>query len=193
MLKDIIFYPLAAILFAFIIGGALSFGDYEYLSPDQIRTEGFTAQGKALADLTASPGTNYEYMAETPNSPAFVRLVTTLARDNALPSPGIFAALNSSYEQAFAEQRLRLTITARANRNNGLQHFDMGYFTAGSGDSGWQRRSLTSDWADYTFEFTPGALNEQSELDYFSIWPGETAEALTMDVRQMRIEVLGGL
>jgi len=39
-------------------------------------------------------------------------------------------------------------------------------------------------------EYTPGALTAQAGLDHFSIWPGETAELLNMDVREMRVEVL---
>ncbi len=190
MLKDIFFYPLAALFIAIIISAALSFGDYEVLTPNQIRAQGFTVEGKNLAELTASPGTNFQYIAETPNAPAFARLVTTVARDTAPPSPGVFAALNTHYEDAFAQHRLRLTITARTSPQNGLQAFDMAYFTAGSGDSGWQRRQLTSDWANYVFEFTPGPLNDQSELDYFSIWPGDTSEPFTMDVSYMRVEVI---
>jgi len=192
MLKDIFFYPLALILTALLIGGAMSLGDYEVLTPEDIRAQGFTVEGSDLAALTAAPGTNYEYMAETPNDPAFARLVSTLARDVAPPSPGIFAALNPNYETAFAQHNLRLTITARSSPKDGLREFDMAYFTAGSGDSGWKRQSLTSDWADYVFEFTPGAVKGEGELDYFSIWPGVTGEPLTMDVKSMRVEVLGG-
>lgn len=191
MLKDIFFYPLAALIISAMVFGALSLGDYEVLSLEDIRAQGFTVEGQDLASLTASPGTNFEYIAASANQPAYVRLVTTLARDVAPPSPGIFAALNPNYEQAFAQQDLRLTITARSSPTSGLTEFDMGYFTAGAGDSGWKRRRLTSDWTEHVLEFTPGVNTGESELDYFSIWPGVTADPLMMDVSYMRIDVLG--
>jgi len=94
------------------------------------------------------------------------------------------------YERAFATQRLRLTITARASAIQGLEYFDMGYFTAGSGDSPWNRKALTSNWTEYVMEFTPKALTANIGLDHFSMWPGETAELLKMDVKEMRVMVL---
>jgi len=83
-----------------------------------------------------------------------------------------------------------MTVTARASRLNPLTTFDIGYFSAGSEDSGWKRRTLTNDWADYEMEFRPGALTAQQGLDHASIWPGETGELLCVDVRQIRVEVL---
>ncbi|MEP1229238.1 MAG: hypothetical protein ABJG88_01040 [Litorimonas sp.] len=190
MLKDVFFYPLAGIIIALIIGGALSLGNHDVLTVNDIRQQGFTVEGPDLAGLTAAPGTNYEYIAATPNDPALARLVTTLARDVAPPSPGIFAALNPNYEAAFSQQTLRLTITARSSAKEGLAEFDMAYFTAGSGDSGWKRQTLTSEWAEYSFDFTTGAVKGEGDLDYFSIWPGITGEPLMMDVKRMRIDVL---
>jgi len=83
-----------------------------------------------------------------------------------------------------------MTITARASRVSPLAKFDMGYFSAGSGDSGWKPRILSREWSDYIMEFRPGELNESQGLDHFSIWPGRTAEALSMDVLRMRVEVI---
>ena len=56
MLKDIFFYPLAALIIGVMIFGALSFGDYEVLTPEDIRANGFTVEGPDLATLTAAPG-----------------------------------------------------------------------------------------------------------------------------------------
>jgi len=102
----------------------------------------------------------------------------------------VFAPLNSDYERAFAGEKLRMTITARQSRSQPLEEFDMGYFTAGAGDSGWFRRALTPDWQDYSFEFTPGLPKATADIDYFGVWPGDSAEELSMDISKMRIEVL---
>ena len=146
--------------------------------------------GEDLAQLTAQPGTQAVFIAASGTEPAYARLISTVARATIDPKPGIFAPLGPDYEQAFATQRLRLTITARSSAIKGLEAFDMGYFTAGSGDSPWIRKPLTPVWEDYVMDYTPGALTDKRGLDHFSMWPGETAELLTMDVREMRVEVL---
>lgn len=193
MLKDIFFYPLATLIIAAMIYVALSLGSNETLTPEDIRVQGFTAEGPDLTTLTAAPGTNFDYVAPRGHARGFARLYTNLARDDAPPSQGIFASLNPNYEEAFAGHRLRLTITARASAQNGLDAFDMSYFTSGSGGTGWRRKTLTPQWEDYVIEFSPRALTEEADLSYFSIWPGVTAEPLAMDVARMRIDVLGKL
>jgi len=190
MLKDRFFYPLAALVAIGMVVFALSFGEKIDLSDKEIWCNGYVMSGENLSRLTAQPGTQAVFVAASGAEPAYTRLVSTVARETITSKPGIFAPLGPDYERAFATQRLRLTIKARSSAINGLDAFDMGYFTAGSGDSPWIRKSLTSDWLDYVMEYTPGALSKKQGLDHFSMWPGETAELLTMDVREMRVEVL---
>ena len=191
MLKDRYFYPLAAVIVAGMIAFALSFGERIDLTDREIWDDGYTMQGEDLARLTAQPGTQAVFVAEAGGETAYSRLTSTAARAT-LPTdkPGVFAPLGPQYERAFATRKLRMTITARASRINPLDHFDMGYFSAGSGDSRLIRKELTTDWEDYVFEFSPGALTENQGLDHFSVWPGETAELLNMDVKYMHVEVL---
>lgn len=190
MLKDRFFYPLAALIAVAMIGIALSFAQQVDLSDTMIWEEGYTMEGTDLSRLTAQPGTQAIFHATMGGEPAFARLNTTTARDNLPPGPGIFASLGPDYERAFSERLLRLTVTARPSQINPLREFDMGYFSAGAGDSGWKRRTLEQGWSDYVLEFRPGLRTTDPDLDYFSIWPGETAEALSMDVKRMRVEVL---
>ncbi|WP_409432789.1 hypothetical protein ACJ3XI_11365 [Litorimonas sp. RW-G-Af-16] len=190
MLRDLYFYPLAALAISLIIGLALSFGNYDRPSDAELLREGYTMEGEDLTKLTTGTGTHSEFIAAVGDTPAFARLWSDIARDNIPPYAGVFAPLNSDMERAFAGRRLRMTVTARQSRNDPLTEFDMAYFTAGPGDSGWQRRQLTSDWAEYSFEFTPPLPTAEPDIDYFGIWPGDTAEPLSMDVAKMRIEVL---
>ena len=143
-----------------------------------------------LSRLAAQPGTQAEFVAAAAAQPAYARLMSTVARANVDPKPGVFAPLGLDYERAFATRRLRMTITARSSAVNGLDSFDMGYFTAGAGDSPWIRAQLTDAWEEHSFTYMPGALSAKVGLDHFSIWPGETAELLSMDVREMRVQVL---
>jgi len=190
MLKDRYFYPLAAIIVAVMVYFALSFGTAEAPTDREIWEQGYVMKGEDLARLTSQPGTQSVFVAARGSKPAYARLTSTVARASVVSKPGVFAPLGPNYERAFATYNLRLTITARASDVNGLDHFDMGYFTAGSGDSDWIRKELSEDWADYVMEFRPKALTATQGIDYFSMWPGETAELLNMDVKEMRVEVL---
>jgi len=190
MLKDRYFYPLAAFIVLAIIGLSLSLGERVDLTDREIWDNGYVMEGEDLVRLTAQPGTQAVFVAAAGGEPAFARLTSTASRESLPRGPGVFAPLGPQYERAFATHKLRMTITARPSRINPLEHFDMGYFTAGAGDSGWKRRSLKAGWSDYVMEFTPGALTERQGLDHFSVWPGETAELLNMDIKKMTVDVL---
>ena len=190
MLKDRFFYPLALALIAAMIWFALSRSSVTKLSDACIWQNGFVTQGEDLITLTASPGTTYEYVGATPNDPAYVIAMTQIPRRDAPPSAGVFAALGPDYERALAGQKIRITISARQGRKNPLDQFDMGYFTAGAGDSGWRRRTLGPDWQDYTLDFSPKPPNGDPDLDYMGIWPGDAGEQQAMDIASMKIDVL---
>ncbi|MEP4193028.1 MAG: hypothetical protein ABJN51_18200, partial [Sneathiella sp.] len=169
MLKDKIFYPLAALIVALMIAVALSFGDRVDLTDVDVWRDGYTMSGEDLVRLTAQPGTQAVFVAAAGGEPAYARLTSTAARDSLPPGPGVFAPLGPRYERAFATRNLRMTITARASRLNPLETFDIGYFSAGSGDSGWKRKTLTPDWSEYVLEFRPGALTAAQGLDHASV------------------------
>lgn len=190
MLKDRFFYPLAALIVAVMIGFALSFGDRVELTDCEIWASGYTMQGEDLGRLTAQPGTQAIFVAAAGDEPAYARLTSTAARASLPKGPGVFAPLGPYYERAFATRNLRMTVTARASRLNGLESFDIGYFSAGSGDSGWSRERLTSEWKDYTIEHRLGGLTDAQGIDHASVWPGETAELLNVDIQSIRVEVL---
>ena len=189
MLKDRFFYPLAALIVVAMVAGALSFGERIDLSDREIWNTGYTMTGEDLVRLTAQPGTQAVFVAAASEEPAYARLTSTAARDSLPKGPGVFAPLGPQYERAFASRDIRMTVTARSSRINGLETFDIGYFSAGSGDSGWKRKTLTADWNDYVLDFRPGALTEQVGLDHASVWPGETAELLNVDIKSIRVIV----
>lgn len=190
MLKDRFFYPLAIAIIAAIIWFAISGAEYEKLTPELIVKNGFTAEGENLNKLRASHGTYYKYYPKTAQDEAYVVLNSNIARKNASQSAGVFAPLGPVFEKTFAQQNLRITIKARQGKTDPLTHFDMGYFTADVGDSGWIRKSLTPQWHDFSIEFTPKTPNNKEGIDYFGVWPGEKGKNKTMEIQSMKIEVL---
>lgn len=189
MLKDIFFYPLAAFIVAAMVIFALSFGERIDLTEAEILKSGYTMTGEDLGRLTAQPGTQAIFVVAHGGEPAYARLSSTAARDSLPPGPGVFAPLGPQYERAFAARDIRMTITARTSRQKGLKAFDIGYFSAGSNDSGWKRKPLTLDWKDYVLDFNPGPLTEKQGLDHASVWPGDTAELLNVDIKSIRVVV----
>ena len=189
MLKDRFFYPLATLIVVAMVAVALSFGERIDLTDREIWNSGYTMTGEDLVRLTAQPGTQAVFVAAASEEPAYARLTSTAARDSLPPGPGVFAPLGPQYERAFASRDIRMTVTASSSRINGLETFDIGYFSAGSGDSGWKRKTLTADWKDYVLDFRPGILTEQVGLDHASVWPGETAELLNVDIKSIRVIV----
>ncbi len=190
MLKDRFFYPLAAIIAVGMVIYAMSFGVRQDLTDCEIWENGYVMSGEDLTRLAVQPGTQAEFIATAGGQPAYARLTSTVARASIHPKPGIFAPLGLEYERAFATRRLKLTIIARSSAINGLEQFDMAYFSDGSGGTEWIPKPLTADWEEHSFQFRPGVLTARRGLDHFSMWPGETADLLRMDVREMRVEVL---
>jgi len=189
MLKDRFFYPLAALIAVVMVVVALSFGENLELTEAEIRASGYLMAGEDLVRLTAQPGTQSVFVAAAGSQPAYARLNSTAARNSLPKGPGVFAPLGPEYERVFAGQNIQMVVTARRSRNNGLETFDIGYFSAGSGDSGWKRKTLTPEWKDYVLNFRPGPLTEKVGLDHASVWPGETAELLTVDIKSIRVVI----
>jgi len=161
MLKDRFFYPIAAFIVVAMVAYALSLGERIELTDCDIWDNGYTMEGEDLVRLTAQPGTQSVFIASAGSEAAYARLTSTAARDSLPPGPGVFAPLGPQYERAFATRNLRMSVIARTSRINGLESFDIGYFSAGSGDSGWKRKTLTADWTPYVIEFRPGALTDR--------------------------------
>ena len=102
----------------------------------------------------------YFYGRSTQSSPAYITASSHVPRVNAQASAGIFAVLGPDYERVLGGRALSMTVSARKNRAYALDEFDMGYFTAGAGDSGWKTRKLTDVWRDYVLYFTPAPSQE---------------------------------
>ena len=61
--------------------------------------------------------------------------------------------------------RIKVKVRAKKASSNGASFFEMAYSTSQHGNSNWQRKTLTTDWADYEFEYTISASTPTNE-DY---------------------------
>jgi len=189
-MKDFYFYTLSATFVATSILIAMMHSTEIKVSDECIVENGFIAQGKELKNLTSSPGTSFTFMAASQSSPAYITASSHVPRVNAQASAGIFAVLGPDYERVLGGRALSMTVSARKNRAYALDEFDMGYFTAGAGDSGWKTRKLTNVWRDYVLYFTPTSSQSEPDIDYLGIWPGVHGEKKLMDLRYIKVKVL---
>jgi len=189
-MKDFYFYTLSATFVATSILIAMMHSTEIKVSDECIVENGFIAQGKELKNLTSSPGTSFTFVAASQSSPAYITASSHVPRVNAQASAGIFAVLGPDYERVLGGRALSMTVSARKNRVYALDEFDMGYFTAGAGDSGWKTRKLTNVWRDYVLYFTPTSSQSEPDIDYLGIWPGVRGEKKLMDLRYIKVKVL---
>lgn len=153
-MKDKLFYPLFVLVVAGIIGVALLPGSGNRgLSRTDILAQGYTLAGADLQKLTTSPGTLADFPNDISGVPTFAVLSANLPQKMAGASAGVFGTLPPNYEQAFAGQTIKVTVSARSREDLPLESFLMAYFTAGAGDSGWRNYALTPDFKDYSFTF----------------------------------------
>ena len=184
-MKDWLFYPLVLAFVVAMVYYALSLATYEKIDS----SKGLVVEGRFLSTLYASPGTSYSIAGDNVNPFAYAVLSAHVSRENAPPSAGVFLTLGAEDKKVFAKQNLRISIRARKGRANPVESFDIQYF-AKDVESGWRTFELTNEFEDYSFDYRAGNANA-GENDYLGIWPDVAGEALTMDVKWLKIEVAG--
>lgn len=190
-MKDIVFYPIVIVLIGCSIVFALSFGGgYATVDERQIAEVGYVVEGEYLSRLTSAPGTSYDIAGDANNPAAYAVLAAHMTQEQAGASAGVFATLGPAYEKALAGQTVRIAVRARKGRSNPSDSFQVGYFTAGAGDSEWQSFDLGQDFEDYSFTFRPGLPEGDPGNDYLGIWPDPSGDSGTIDVERMTVKIV---
>ncbi len=180
-MKDWLFYPLAALIIGGMIYYALSFK----VDNAPKNADIYERSGGALADLFPSPGTTIK-MPDNAAIDNFATLAAHMTREIAPPSAGVFATLGPAYEANFGGAVVRVSVRARSGRVNPSPVMELGYFTDGAGDSGWQSFTLSPKFADYGFDFSPNLAADKGN-DYIGIWPDPLGQGGTIEVQSVRV------
>lgn len=189
-MKDIFFYPLAVLIFAGIIAFALSFkNDVPPLTKSEIFAQGFVLKNETLQRLTASPGTTLDF---NRNDGVKAVLKSHIAREVAPPSAGVFATLGPEYESAFADILLEIQVSARLVDDQTKALLEIGYFSAGSGDSGWKAFTLTPEFETYTVFFRPGPVLKEKGQDYIGLWPDPNGLQIPIEIMSISVKPSSG-
>lgn len=190
-MRDLYFFPLAALFVAGIIFFAVNAGgEAETRSDAEVLQHGYILSGPDFAALTASPGTNFVPPTAETGEPNYAVLSAQVARGDAQTSIGVFATLGPQYEKIFAERNIEITVRARQGQERPSKTFEVGYYTLDAGASGWKRFELTDDFEDYAFTFRPGLPQDEAEIDYLGIWPAPEGENKSIEVERITVKVV---
>lgn len=182
-MKDMFFYPLAALL----IGGMIYFALSLQVDNTPDNADIFVLEGEGLSQLFPSPGTTIKLSDTLVQSEKFVLLSAHMDRDLAPPSAGVFATLGSAYEASFGGSNIKITVRARQAAASPAAAMELGYFTDGSGDSEWQKMPLTAEYENYSFNFSPLPPKGDGN-DYVGIWPDAKGEGGAIEVKRVSVE-----
>lgn len=189
-MRDRFFYPLLVLVIAGILYLAVLPGiRHGNPDPEDVVVKGYILAGLDLQKLTAAPGTVITFVDAQGGLPFLAVLSSNNPRKFTTASAGVFGTLGPNYEAGFGGHDLEITITARAGRNKPLEEFKAGYFTVGTGDSGWQTFPLSEDFAEYNFTFKTKLPKGKPGNDFIGIWPGDAGKSDTMELKSIRIEV----
>ncbi|PHR91581.1 MAG: hypothetical protein COA69_10310 [Robiginitomaculum sp.] len=189
-MRDLIFYPVFILVVLGAIGLAMLPGERSHRPTSQnITLEGYVLAGEDMQRLTQAPGTLMTFETDSKGKVLYAVMSANLPKKLAPPSAGVFDVLNPPYEQAFAGRDLKITITARAGQQNPLEKFQTAYFSSDT-TSGWQVFTLTPDFEDYVFTFTPPAKTGVLGAEYIGIWPGIEGRMKTVEIQNMKIEII---
>jgi hypothetical protein len=106
-------------------------------------------------------------------------------------SAGASAVIGPGLSDRLAGRSVRVTLRARASRENGAASLRFAY-QSGVAISHWQVAKLSESFADYTLDWRVPSLRTDPAGDHIVIEPGIPGDGSSVDVSSIRIEVVGG-
>ena len=184
-MRDFLFYPITLLLGVGIVAWALSFAESgPRFSESDVLARGYGASGDALRELTAAPGT------EVVVNGGVAQALALSAQGDVGPSAGVFLLVPPSVEAAFGGREVE--VAWRLRRPSGSARVQIGYFTAGAGDSGWRAVTVGPEWEEHTLRFRPAPPSTPG-YDYIGLWPsGGEAATSPVEIAEVRARVVGG-
>jgi hypothetical protein len=185
-LPDWAFYPMSAATVAAMIAAAMSFGDVNHRSPEQIRAEGITFSGDRLPMLTVGNGLTAEFLSE--DGVQFARIMAARGPMDGIQSAGAFFTLSEAEIDALEGYRIRLTYVLRSSPTDGAEQAHLNFFIPGRGQNHWQANATSSEFGPVTIELSPTQC--EWSFAYASVWPDWRAAGNQIDLERMELTVL---
>jgi hypothetical protein len=138
--------------------------------------------GAGFADITSGPDLDGNWR------------VLISAKAGALPDDPVLVPhfrLAADLERTFATQIIRVTVRAKSSPPVGAEAFEVNYSAGKPGESGWQRFDLSSEFQDYSFEWTPPPYGDELGVDYLAIRPVVPEKTRSVEIASVLFEIVG--
>lgn len=184
-LPDWAFYPLMVLISVAMVYGSLSIrppgGEVEF--EENI----LLVEGPALANFFNGPGTRAQFIPDFPGGP-----VARLSADGSLDALGRQSAgtglyLPADYARMAAGHPVQITILMRA-ADEDLTDFRLAYFVLEEGSSGWQTRTVSNDFEEVTYTYTPSETSTRGQ-HILGFWPDPEGRGHSILIRRITMEV----
>jgi len=186
-LPDRLFWPLAAVVFAAMIWGAMQ---YRPSGQDAVITaDTFIMEGAALDQLIPGPGTRTLFDPAASGGPV-ARLTATASREAAGHlSAGVGAVIPPEFESAVVGRDIDVRIDMRAPDPD-LTSAHIGYFVVGDADTGWRHVDVDTVFRTVTLRHRIPEGTPLGGLDWVGIWPDEDGGGRPLLVRRIEVRIL---
>lgn len=182
------FYVLASAIVAAMIWFAVAPGLQNQRMQDiyiaAVRERGFVVEGAALESLAAAPGTSLIYVSQS--GTPFVRGRALYRRQDGAPSSGVFYTLPPSVARVYAGATIRARVTARPSAEGPASAFELAFFLANGGGSGWERRELSRSLAEYEIVWTVPDIDLERPL-LIGVWPDADKDSGGVDITRIHV------
>lgn len=195
-MRDIIFYPLAAIFAGACIFIALD--PYaERLPSGPVSGGGRNAEdvivsGRELSRFVAGPEVSLSLdVRSLTQGEAILWIDRQAGGSYDDPRRGPHLVIAEDVEYAMESRPIEVTIEARTAGEFPASQFEANYLATADGESGWVRFDLTDEFQPFTFSFTTPARGSEMGYDYLGIRPLAPDKHREMEIKSVRVRATG--
>ncbi|KCZ84845.1 hypothetical protein HAD_04160 [Hyphomonas adhaerens MHS-3] len=192
-MKDRIFFPLALLVAAGLVGIAILPG------VGRLPSGAVTGDGKNYNEITVSGiylnkvvagGDAETRLIDGPNGRKQLYIEVEAGTLEGAPELGPHFRLAADMEVQFAGYTVRSTVRARPADTRGALQMEANYSAGRAGDSGWQVFDLQPDAEDFSFEYDVPVIEGEQGVDYFGIRPVVPDKSRALIVEEVKFERL---
>lgn len=185
-LPDWAFYPIATLVAAGMVGGALSYGDNSLRSREEILNDGIVFEGESLNAITLGNGLSAQILGD--GDEIFARIDAVRGPFDGIQSAGAFFALSPAELEAIQGRRVRVRFTVRSADEHGAAGVRLNLFIPGVGQNAGQHVELGSEFESFTLEINPRICSW--EFGFVGLWPDWDFERNTIDLERVELTPL---
>lgn len=193
-MPDSLFFSAAALFAGILVLMALQpFADRAPSGPisaAQGNAEDITVDGEQLRRFLPGDvgGITFEDSGEGETTIRLSRLAEYVYED---PRRGTHLVLAEDVEFGLENRPIEVIIEARSTGDVAATYFEANYLARPSEESGWQRFTLTREFAPYTLTYSPPPRGESLGYDFLGVRPVVPEKRRTMQIRSIRFRAAG--